>query len=102
MRGLPRKGHPEAAGRDDYPGMAASSEPLVLVVEDDEDIRTLVCAILDSAGMRAVTACDGPEALELARSERPDLVVADVGLPGMDGFELCRALRELPDPPVVV
>jgi DNA-binding response OmpR family regulator len=82
--------------------MAASSEPLVLVAEDDDDIRTLVCAILVDAGMRALSAPDGAAALELARTERPDLVVADVGLPGMDGFELCRALRELPDAPVVV
>jgi DNA-binding response OmpR family regulator len=82
--------------------MAASSELLVVVAEDDDDIRTLVCAILGNAGMRALSAPDGAAALELARLQHPDLVIADVGLPGMDGFELCRELRALPDAPVVV
>jgi DNA-binding response OmpR family regulator len=82
--------------------MAASSDPLVLVVEDDEDIRTLVCAVLASAGLRFLAAADASAALGLARAERPDLVVADVGLPGMDGLDLCRELRVLEHPPVVV
>src|SRR5262245_3770718 len=86
--------------------MSTSSQPsvapLVLVAEDDEDIRSLVCALLESDGMRSLAAPDGITALELAREHGPDLVVADVALPGMDGFELCRAVRALPDAPVVV
>jgi DNA-binding response OmpR family regulator len=66
----------------------------VLVVEDDPDIATLVRLALERAG-HAVDVCGtGPEALRLARTQPPDLVVLDWMLPGMDGLLVCQALRQ--------
>lgn len=66
----------------------------VLVVDDEVYIRDLVSSALRIAGLEPLTAGDGDEALRLAERERPDLLVLDVGLPGRDGFEVCRALRD--------
>jgi len=66
----------------------------VLVVEDERDILELVRYHLVQAGYRVVTAADGRQGLELARRERPALVVLDLMLPGMPGLELARALRQ--------
>jgi DNA-binding response OmpR family regulator len=65
----------------------------VLVVDDEEAIAEAVRARLESEGYRVVVALDGPQALETAESERPDLVVLDLMLPGMDGLEVCRQLQ---------
>src|SRR5688572_23984829 len=65
----------------------------VLVVEDERDIADLVRYHVERAGMRCVHAADGGAALRLARAERPDVVVLDLMLPGLDGLEVCRQLR---------
>jgi DNA-binding response OmpR family regulator len=65
----------------------------VLVVEDEEAIAEAVRARLASEGFRVRVALDGPQALEEAAAERPDLVVLDLMLPGMDGLEVCRELQ---------
>src|SRR5688572_4779966 len=70
--------------------------PTVLVVEDDPSNRALLTALLERAGYRAVTASDGPSGLAAALESAPDLVLLDVGLPGMDGLEICRRLRADP------
>src|SRR5918994_341767 len=67
--------------------------PTVLVVEDDPANRVLLIALLERAGYRAVTASDGPSGLAAAFEVAPDLMLLDVGLPGMDGLEICRRLR---------
>ena len=65
----------------------------VLVVDDDQAIR-MICAInLEAAGFSVLEAADGYEGLERARSERPDLVLTDVVMPGRDGFGLVEALQ---------
>jgi DNA-binding response OmpR family regulator len=69
-------------------------EPLVLVADDDEDIRSLVTFRLERAGYRVVTAPDGERALSLALERSPDLAVLDVMMPRLDGYELTRRLRE--------
>jgi DNA-binding response OmpR family regulator len=69
-------------------------EPLVLVADDDEDIRSLVTFRLERAGYRVVTATDGEHALSLALEHSPDLAVLDVMMPRLDGYELTRRLRE--------
>jgi len=69
----------------------------VLVVDDRPVNRDLVRTLLSHRGHQVVEAGDGAEALSLARREPPDLVITDVLMPGMDGCELVRALRELPD-----
>ena len=67
--------------------------PTVLVVDDELHLRDLVSSALRIAGMHPVTAASGDEALRLVPELGPDLVVLDVGLPGVDGFEVCRRLR---------
>ena len=65
----------------------------VLVADDDSHIREVVVFALERAGHRAICAKDGEEALDLARSRSPDLMVLDVGMPGRDGLEVCRTIR---------
>ncbi|GGL16702.1 DNA-binding response regulator [Sphaerisporangium melleum] len=70
-----------------------TNKPRVLVVDDERNIRDLVGTALRFHGFEVVSAARGYEALELARSGTPDLLVLDVMLPDLDGFELCRRLR---------
>ena len=73
-----------------------TARPLVLVADDDEDIRELVSFRLSRSGYEVVTACDGEEALALAAKSPPDLAVIDVSMPGLGGLEVTRALRAAP------
>ena len=66
----------------------------VLLVEDDEDSREIYGTVLRHQGYRVVVAEDGEGGLSAAREHRPDAVVVDLGLPGMDGLEVVRRLRE--------
>lgn len=68
----------------------------VLYVEDNVPNFQLVNKILGFDGLEVVHAHDGPTALELAGAQHPDLVLMDLGLPGMDGYETARRLREVP------
>jgi CheY-like chemotaxis protein len=67
--------------------------PLVLIVEDDQSTRVMYRDFLNHSGFRTAEAHNGFQALEKARELRPDLVVTDLAVPGMDGFEFCRALQ---------
>jgi CheY-like chemotaxis protein len=67
---------------------------LVLVVEDDQNTRLMYRDFLNHSGFRTAEAHNGFQALEKARELRPDLVITDLAVPGMDGFALCRALQE--------
>jgi two-component system alkaline phosphatase synthesis response regulator PhoP len=69
----------------------------VLVVDDEQNLVELVHDYLGQEGFVVLTASDGPSALELVRTRRPDLVVLDVMLPGLDGVEVCRRLRQFSD-----
>lgn len=69
----------------------------ILVVDDDAQTVQFLKIMLERQGYQVVTAADGPQALETAHRERPDLVVLDVMMPGMDGFEVARSLRRHPD-----
>lgn len=64
-----------------------------LVVDDEQEIVNLVCHHLEKEGLRCLEAYEGETALELARTESPDLLVLDLMLPGIDGLEICRLLR---------
>ena len=66
---------------------------LILVVDNEPDIRQLIELNLQLEGYRVATACDGEEALEQATSLRPALIILDVMMPKLDGFEVCRRLR---------
>jgi CheY-like chemotaxis protein len=70
--------------------------PTALIVEDSPDARYLLRAILQGSGYRVLEAADGAQALEIARGETPDVVISDVAMPAMDGFELCRAWMQDP------
>jgi len=69
------------------------TEQTILVVDDEEAIAEAVRARLESEGFRVLVAFDGPQALDLAGAEPPDLVVLDLMLPGMDGLDVCRELQ---------
>lgn len=73
------------------------SRPLVLIVDDDSTMRLLTRATLEQAGFEVAEADDGGPALEVFKSQRPDLVLLDVLMPGMDGFTTCSELRKLPE-----
>lgn len=70
---------------------------LVLVIEDDPTQRLLIVAVLESAGHRVVQARDGEQGLALANSHRPELVVCDVMMPGMNGYQFVSALKQEPE-----
>ncbi|HEX5590339.1 MAG TPA: response regulator transcription factor [Candidatus Limnocylindrales bacterium] len=74
----------------------------ILVVDDAPNIVELVRLYLEGAGFATVVATDGTSAVELHRKHRPDLVILDLMLPGMDGFEVCRAIRREADTPVLM
>jgi len=74
----------------------------VLIVDDDQKMVDLLQLYLKRDGYRVLTAYDGIEALHQAREGQPDLIVLDLMLPGMDGLEVCRTLREESDLPIII
>lgn len=84
------------------PRRPAPPPPCVLVVDDDPTVSEVVAGYLDRAGYSVDRAADGPAALECAARRRPDLVVLDLMLPGMDGLEVCRILRSRGPVPVIM
>jgi DNA-binding NtrC family response regulator len=78
------------------------SPATILVVEDDDAMRELLAEELSDAGYRVRSAAGGGQGLELARSERMDLIVTDLRMPDIDGFDLIRDIGALPDPPHIV
>lgn len=80
-------------------------KPVILCVEDEEDIQELVTYNLIKAGFRVVCAASGEEGIEKLGSDRPDLVVLDLMLPGMNGLELCQTMKRiesLKDIPIIM
>jgi two-component system, cell cycle response regulator DivK len=75
------------------PGTSALA-PLILIVEDDLGTRLMYRDLLSHSGFRTVDAHNGHQALDKARALHPHAVITDLALPGIDGFEFCRALRQ--------
>jgi DNA-binding response OmpR family regulator len=75
---------------------------LVLVVDDEPAMVGAVSALVGRAGHRVVTAYDGNTALRRFSEERPDLVLLDLAMPGLDGVEVCRAIRRMSQTPIIV
>jgi two-component system phosphate regulon response regulator PhoB len=96
MAGCPLLSTEEAvAGFIDNPGQErqALGKTTILIVEDDPDILNLVAWHLKAADYHVLKAQDGDGALEIAMAERPDLIILDLMLPGMDGLEVCKAIK---------
>jgi two-component system alkaline phosphatase synthesis response regulator PhoP len=74
----------------------------ILIADDEPRIVELARDYLEHAGFAVLTAGDGPSALQAARTRKPDLLVLDLGLPGMDGLDVARALRRESDLPIVM
>jgi signal transduction histidine kinase len=77
----------------------------ILIIDDDEFLRILVRAFLERMGLNVVEAADGAQGLAALKAAPPALVLLDITMPGMNGFEVCRAIRALPeaaDTPVIV
>ena len=78
------------------------TQPRILVVDDDADVRGLVRELLDRAGMLVREAADGREALRILFDVRPDLIVLDVSMPELDGWQTLERIRDMTDVPVVM
>jgi len=73
----------------------------ILVVDDDPHIRDVICFALEKAGLAALTAQDGAEAIRRFDSDKPDLVILDIGMPEMDGLDVCRRIRRQAETPIL-
>jgi DNA-binding response OmpR family regulator len=81
----------------------SGSDPLrVLVVEDEDTIRRVVVGYLEQDGFAVTEAVDGLSAVDIARVEAPDVIVLDLGLPGIDGIEVCRRVRVFTDAYIIM
>ena len=76
--------------------------PRVLIVEDEPSLQETLAYNLERDGYEVLTAADGLEALRLARSQHPDLILLDIMLPGMNGIEVCRTLRREMNVPILM
>ena len=74
-------------------GYPASRGQTLLLVEDNEDNRTIYCTVLRHHGYEVIEAQDGVRAVELARSEHPDLILMDISIPKLDGWEATTRLK---------
>ncbi len=77
--------------------MSASLNTKVLLVDDEQDIIDLLKYNLEREGYQVTTALNGRDAIKQAKQQRPDLIVLDIMMPGMDGVEVCNQLRQLPE-----
>jgi DNA-binding response OmpR family regulator len=78
------------------------SHPRILVVDDDPGIRSVITEQLATKGYESRAAADGREGIDSFRRDRPDLVLTDLAMPGVDGFELIRRVREVSTVPIIV
>ncbi len=82
--------------------MTDTSTGSAVVIEDDEDIRLLISTVLEQRGLQVRSAASGRAGLALVEQHQPDLVTLDLGLPDIEGFEVCRRLRTISDAYVVM
>ena len=82
--------------------MTSANQGTVLLIEDDDDIAELVRLFFEKEGFRLVHAATGEDGIERVRERAPRAILLDVGLPGMDGIEVCRQVRGFSDVPVIM
>jgi CheY-like chemotaxis protein len=75
----------------------AADNQTILVVDDEPDIVKLVSISLKLSDFNVITAASGPETLEILKTQRPDLVLLDIMMPEMSGYEVCRTIKASPD-----
>src|ERR1019366_2154455 len=74
----------------------------ILIIEDETPMRTALKDVLEAEGYRALTAADGESGLKRALEEKPDLILLDIMMPKLDGYEVCSELRRLSNPVTVL
>lgn len=85
--------------------VSAQSSPIILIIDDDKTSRLALSRLLEREGYRVAVAASGREGLQLAKGLQPDLILTDIIMPDMDGYEVCRAIRghdQLADVPLVM
>jgi len=87
----------EAIGEPLQKAQKAAAPMKVLIVDDNVDSAQTSLWMLDLMGHKATVAHEGLTALEMAHEIKPDVVLLDIGMPGMDGYEVCRQLRQMPE-----
>ncbi|NLN75826.1 MAG: response regulator transcription factor [Armatimonadetes bacterium] len=78
------------------------SKPRVLVIDDEENVCDLITLYFEKAGYEVMCAGDGSDGIEIVRSDKPDLVILDLMLPGMDGLDVCREIRKFSNVPLIM
>ena len=74
----------------------------ILIVDDDPKIVKLIRENLQARGYKLLVAGNGPDALKTIKTKLPDLVILDIGLPGIDGFEVCKKIRDFSNVPIIM
>ena len=74
----------------------------VLAIDDEENVCDLISAYFDKAGYEVITAADGVDGIEKARLYRPDMIILDLMLPGMDGLDVCKEIRKSSNVPIIM
>jgi DNA-binding response OmpR family regulator len=82
--------------------MGSAAAPSIVLVEDDLRLAELVSRYLENNGFRVTSTARGDQAVDQVRRSNPDLLILDVGLPGKDGFEVCRQLRPVYANPILI
>jgi len=94
-------GCPTAQNADGH-GDRMTNAPHILVIDDELQIQRAIRTILTEKGFKVTTASRGEEGLALAATNEPDIVILDLGLPDMDGVEVCTRLREWTQCPIII
>lgn len=80
----------------------SNQKPLILVVDDDQALLKLIRRFLELGGYNVTTASDGEKALQLIDAEKPSLIILDVRMPGLNGYQVCERVRKLSNVPIIM
>lgn len=78
------------------------SKPKVLVIDDEENVCELITLYFEKAGYDVVSCSDGAEGIEMVRSQKPDILILDLMLPGIDGLDVCKEVRKFSNVPLIM